>query len=54
MARLSITITDELDRRLRETVADTIGFKKGNLQRALEEAIEDWVRKKRTNQKIKR
>ena len=53
MARLTITIKDELDRKLRETVADTLGYKKGNLQRAIEEALEDWIRKKRTNQRIK-
>jgi hypothetical protein len=47
MARLTITLNDELDRKLRETVADTIGFKKGNLQIAIEEALEAWIKERK-------
>jgi predicted transcriptional regulator len=47
MARITITLNDELDRKLRETVAQTIGFKKGNLQVAIEEALEEWVKSQR-------
>ena len=45
MGRITITLNDELDKRLRETVADTIGFKKGNLQVAIEDALEEWIDK---------
>jgi len=45
MGRITITINDELDRKLRETVAETIGFKKGNLQVAVEEALEEWIQR---------
>jgi hypothetical protein len=44
MARITITLNDDLDKKLRETVADTIGFKKGNLQVAIEEALEQWIK----------
>jgi predicted SpoU family rRNA methylase len=44
MGRITITLNDELDKKLRQTVSDTIGFKKGNLQIAIEEALEEWIR----------
>ena len=43
MARITITLNDDLDKKLRETVAHTIGFKKGNLQVAIEEALDQWI-----------
>jgi hypothetical protein len=49
MGRITITLNDELDKKLRETVAGTIGFKKGNLQIAIEEALDAWIK----NQKKK-
>jgi len=49
--KINITISEELDQRFRKTVADTLGFKKGNLQMAIEEAIRDWI-KKQTQQKV--
>jgi len=51
MARITITLNDELDKKLRETVADTIGFKKGNLQVAIEEAIQAWVKVQKEQKK---
>lgn len=44
MGRITITLNDELDKKLRQTVSDTIGFKKGNLQVAIEEALEEWIK----------
>jgi len=41
--RLNITLSKELDKKFRETVAESIGFKKGNLQVAIEEAINEWI-----------
>lgn len=46
MGRITVTLNDNLDKKLRETVADTIGFKKGNLQVAIEEALDEWIEKK--------
>lgn len=54
MARITITLKDDLDKKLRETVAGTIGFKKGNLQVAIEEAIDDWINQQQANQKRKK
>jgi predicted transcriptional regulator len=51
MGRMTITLNDELDKKLREAVASTIGFKKGNLQIAIEEALEEWVKAKRKERK---
>jgi hypothetical protein len=47
MARITLTLNDELDKRLRETVSNTLGFKKGNLQLAVEEALEAWIKEHR-------
>ena len=41
--KMNITISEDLDRELRETVAKTLGFKKGNLQIAIEEALKMWI-----------
>jgi predicted transcriptional regulator len=51
MARITITLNDELDKKLRETVAETIGFKKGNLQIAIEEAIDGWIKQQKKERK---
>jgi hypothetical protein len=42
--RVNITVNKDLDKRFRETVAQTIGFKKGNLQVAIEDALEEWIK----------
>ena len=49
--RLNITLDEQLEKKFRATVADTIGFKKGNLQVAIEEALEEWVKAKRKERK---
>jgi hypothetical protein len=41
--RLNITLNEELEKKFRQTVADSLGFKKGNLQVAIEEALNDWI-----------
>jgi len=50
MARITITLDDDLDKKLRETVSDTLGFKKGNLQTAIEEALETWIKEHKKKQ----
>jgi hypothetical protein len=42
--RLNITVSKELDKRFREAVADSLGFKKGNLQLAIEDALDRWIK----------
>lgn len=44
MARINSTIKAELEEQFREAVYKTKGFKKGNLQIALEEAIQAWIK----------
>jgi hypothetical protein len=51
MGKMNITLSDELEKQFRETVAITLGFKKGNLQIAIEEALEEWIRKQRKEAK---
>jgi len=51
MGRINLTLNDDLEKRFRSTVADTIGFKKGNLQVAIEEALEEWIEKQAKKRK---
>lgn len=46
MGQLSIVIDDKLDEKFRATIAKTIGFKKGNIKIAIEEAIQLWIDQK--------
>ncbi|MGP8124426.1 MAG: hypothetical protein ACLQEQ_00945 [Nitrososphaerales archaeon] len=46
MGRLNLTVTDEFERRFRQEVSSRLGFKHGNIQKAVEEALEDWMKKK--------
>ena len=41
--RINSTIDSEIESEFRETVYSSFGFKKGNLQRGLEEAIQAWI-----------
>jgi hypothetical protein len=52
--RVNITVSKDLDKRFRATVAQTIGFKKGNLQVAIEEALNDWIEMKTIEETKKR
>jgi len=45
LGRLVIVIPDELERKFREEVYKRYGMKKGNLTRAVKEAIKDWINK---------
>ena len=45
MGRMTIDLSDELNKQFRETVFNRFGMKRGNLTIAIEEAIKDWVNK---------
>jgi hypothetical protein len=45
-ARLYLTVNSGLEKKFREEVAKRLGMKKGNLQVAIEEAIELWIKVK--------
>jgi hypothetical protein len=46
MGRISIEISDELEKQLRFKTVERFGGKKGDLSRAVEEAVKTWVAKK--------
>jgi len=43
MGRICVDIPDDLERRLRLKVIERFGGKKGDLSKAVEEAIRKWV-----------
>jgi len=46
MGRISVELSDELEKQLRFKTVDRFGGKKGDLSRAVEEAIKTWIAKK--------
>jgi hypothetical protein len=47
MGRISVAISDELEKELRFKTIERFGGKKGDLSRAVKEAIETWVAKEK-------
>lgn len=43
MGRISVVLSDELEKKLRFKTIERFGGRKGDLSRAVEEAIETWV-----------
>lgn len=43
--RINVTMTKELDKKFRDEIVKRYGFRRGSLQKAIEEAIEDWISK---------
>jgi hypothetical protein len=46
MGRISVDLPDELEKQLRLKTVERFGGKKGDLSRAVEEAIKTWITKK--------
>lgn len=46
MGRISIDLPDKLEKQLRIKTVERFGGKKGDLSRAVEEAIKTWIAKK--------
>jgi hypothetical protein len=46
MGRISVDLPDELEKQLRLKTVERFGGKKGDLSRAVEEAIKTWIAKK--------
>ena len=44
--RLNLVVDATLERKFREAVFKRYGMKKGNIQKATEEALEEWIAKK--------
>ena len=45
MGRISVDLSDELEKKLRFKTIERFGGKKGDLSRAIEEAVRIWVAK---------
>ena len=43
MGRIDVLLSDELEREFREEVYKQKGMKKGNIKKAIEEAIKLWI-----------
>ena len=46
MGRISVDLPDELEKQLRMRTVEKFGGKKGDLSRAVEEAVKTWIAKK--------
>ena len=44
VGKMNIVVEDDIEERFRRTVANTKGFRKGNISIALQEAIELWIK----------
>ena len=47
MGRICVDLSSELEKRLRISTIERFGGKKGDLSRAVEEAVKTWVAKQR-------
>ncbi len=45
MGRISVDIADELEKKLRFKTIERFGGRKGDLSKAVEEAVRNWVAK---------
>jgi hypothetical protein len=45
MGRISVELSDELEKKLRFKTIERFGGKKGDLSKAVEEAVRTWVTK---------
>ena len=46
MGKMTLVISDELEERFREAIFKVKGMRRGNIQSAIEEAIELWIKEK--------
>jgi hypothetical protein len=45
MGRISVELSDELEKKLRFKTIERFGGKKGDLSRAVEDAVKKWIAK---------
>jgi len=46
MGRIDIVIPDDLEEKFRQEVSFRLGMKKGNMSKAAENAIREWIKKR--------
>jgi hypothetical protein len=49
MGRISVELSDDLEKKLRFKTIERFGGKKGDLSRAVEEAVRTWVAKEKVD-----
>jgi len=49
MGRINVELPDELEKKLRFKTIERFGGKKGDLSKAVEEAVKSWVAKENTD-----
>jgi hypothetical protein len=47
MGRISVDLSDELEKKLRFKTIERFGGRKGDLSRAIEEAVKTWIAKEK-------
>jgi len=47
MGRISVDLPDELEKKLRFKTIERFGGRKGDLSKAVEEAVETWISKEK-------
>ena len=47
MGRISVDLSDELEKKLRFKTIEKFGGRKGDLSRAIEEAVKTWIAKEK-------
>jgi hypothetical protein len=46
LGRINVDISDDLEKQLRLKTVETFGGKKGDLSKAIQEAVKTWIDKK--------
>lgn len=47
MGKVTLVLNDELEQKFRKAIFESKGMKKGNIQAAIEEAVEFWIEKQK-------
>lgn len=43
MGKINLVVSDELEKRFRDAVYKKFGLKRGNITKAVDEALEEWI-----------
>jgi hypothetical protein len=54
MTKMTVVIGDELEKKFKEEIFKDKGMKRGNIQEAVEEAIELWIQEKTDEKRRKK
>jgi hypothetical protein len=47
VGKINLVVSDELEKKFRDAVYKKYGLKRGNITKAVDEALEDWIKKNR-------